>query len=106
MTTKDELKSRIEELEAENEQLRKQSQPSTTRRRLIRGAAIAGAGTVSLAAAAGTAAAAPAGTYPVESDDPLLKTRVDRFRFITRSDRPADPSTGRVIVYVDDGDLP
>jgi len=106
MTTKDELKSRIEELEAENEQLRKQSQPSPTRRRLIRGAAIAGAGAVSLAAAGGTAAAAPSGTYPVPSDDPLLKTRVDRVRFISRSTKPTAPSTGRVVMFVDEGDLP
>ena len=106
MTTKDELKSRIEELEAENEQLRKQSQPSTTRRRLIRGAAIAGAGTVSLAAAAGTAAAAPSGTYPVESDDPLFKLRLDRLRYIERTSTPSSPGSGRVISYIRDGDLP
>lgn len=106
MTSKDELKNRIEELEAENKRLRGEKQPSTTRRRLIRGAAVAGAGAVSLAAAAGTAAAAPSGTYPVPSDDPLLKTRVDRVRFIPRSGEPETPSGGRVVVYIDEDDLP
>lgn len=106
MTTKDELKNRIEELEAENERLRKEKQPSTTRRRLIRGAAIAGAGTISLAAAAGTAAAAPSGTFPIEADDPLLKTRVDRVRLISQSGEPEAPSSGRVVIYVDEDDLP
>lgn len=107
MTSKDELKNRIEELEAENKRLRGEKQPSTTRRRLIRGAAVAGAGAVSLAAAAGTAAAAPSGTFPVESDDALLKIRSQRLRIIARSSLPPNtPGDGRAIVYVNEEDLP
>lgn len=106
--TKEELRARIATLESENKRLREnQEQSGSTRRRVLAGmAGAAAAGAMGLTAFSGSAAAAPSGTYPVEADDPLLKTRVDRFRFITRSSKPADPSTGRVIVYVDDGDLP
>jgi hypothetical protein len=50
-------------------------------------------------------AADPEGVYPVSSEDPFKKIRADRIRYISRSSQPSAPSSGRVISYVDDGDL-
>lgn len=78
-----------EKLRTENERLRDQI-PTPTRRSLLRGAAAAGVGAVSLAAVANTAAANPNGTFPVITDDPLLKIRADRVRYIGRTSDPSD----------------
>lgn len=82
-------------------------QQSTTRRQLIRGAAIAGAGAgaISLTAATGTAAAQPSGTIPVSTDPAFIKFRGDRLRLVERSSAPVAPSSGRVLLYTDSGDL-
>jgi len=77
---------------------------STTRRQLLRGAAIAGAGAISLSSATGTAAA-QSGTIPVATDPAFLKFRGDRLRLVERSGAPAAPSSGRVLLYTDSGDL-
>lgn len=77
-----------------------------SRRSVIKAAiGIAAAGPMGIYAT-GTADAAPSGTFPVESDDPLAKIRADRIRYIARTSAPSDPDSGRVISYVDDGDLP
>ena len=67
---------------------------STTRRQLIRASAIAGAGAISLSSATGSAAAAPAGTLPTTSDDPLLKIRADRMVLVPRTSDVSSPSDG------------
>jgi len=67
---------------------------STTRRQLIRGAAIAGAGAISLSSATGSAAADPAGTLPTTSDDPLLKIRADRLVLVPRTSDVSNPADG------------
>lgn len=106
--TEEQLRERIEALESENKRLRENKEQSgSSRRRVLAGmAGVAAAGAMGLTAFSGSAAAAPSGTYPVETDDPLLKTRVDRVRFISRSGKPDAPSSGRVVIYVDEDDLP
>lgn len=100
--SKAELIERVEALEAELEN----ASSGYTRRSVIAGAAgIAAAGAMGVYAT-GTASAAPSGTFPAETDDPLKKTRVDRVRYIGRSTSPSAPSSGRVISYVDESDLP
>jgi len=108
MKTKEELKNRIEELEAENKRLREnQNQTGRSRRQVLAGmAGVAAAGAMGLTAFAGSAAAAPSGTYPVETDDPFFKLRLDRLRYIERSSTPSSPSAGRVVSYILIGDLP
>jgi len=76
---------------ARKEYNRKQS---TTRRQLIRGAAVAGAGAISLTAATEPVAADPAGTLPAPSDDPLLKIRADRIVLVPRTSDVSSPSDG------------
>lgn len=77
-----------------------------TRRKILASAAgIAAAGAMGVYAT-GTASAAPSGTFPRSTDDPLLKIRADRIRYITRTSQPPAPASGRVLTYVDDGDLP
>jgi len=109
--TEEALRERIKKLEAENERLEseneelRQSKTTTTRRWLIRGGGgLAGAGLLTLLF--GSASAAPSGTYPVEVDDPFTKIRVELLRFTTRTSQPSTPSSGRVVAYVDEGDLP
>lgn len=106
--TKEELRARIATLESENKRLQEnQDQSGSTRRRVLAGmAGVAAAGAMGLTAFSGSAAAAPSGTFPIESDDPLLKTRVDRVRLISQSGEPEAPSSGRVVIYVDEDDLP
>lgn len=99
---RDELIERIETLEAQLNA----SESGYTRRSVIAAAAgIAAAGAMGVYAT-GTASAAPSGTFPKETDDPLLKIRADRVRYIARTSQPTAPSSGRVLAYVDDGDLP
>ena len=69
-------------------------QQSTPPPQLIRGAAVAGAGAISLTAATGSASAAPSGTLPVSSDDPLLKIRADRLVLVPRTSDVSSPSDG------------
>lgn len=38
--------------------------------------------------------AAPTGTFPEPTDDPLLRLRADRIRFIPRSSDPSSPAGG------------
>jgi len=88
--SKDELINRIEELEKE----RRESQ-SVSRRDIIRGTATVGTvGVLAATLASGSATAAPAGTFPKPADDPLLKIRADRIRFIPRSSDPSSPDGG------------
>lgn len=106
--TKDELRDRIEALESENKRLREnQEQSGSTRRRVLAGmTGVAAAGAMGLTAFAGSATAAPSGAFPVETDDPLFKLRLDRLRYIGRTSTPSSPSSGRVVSYVLSGDLP
>jgi len=77
-----------------------------SRRSVIKAAiGIAAAGSMGVYAT-GSAEAAPAGTFPVETDDPLAKIRADRIRHIARTSAPSAPASGRVISYVAEGDLP
>jgi len=100
--SKDDLIDRIETLEAELTAERS----GYSRRSVISAAAgIAAAGAMGVYAT-GTASAAPSGTFPDAGDDPLAKIRADRVRYIARTSQPTAPSSGRVLVYVDDGDLP
>lgn len=74
---------------------RTESKPfeSVSRRTLITAIGIAGAG------AAGhltgrAAAQTPSGTFPIQGEDPLLKIRADRIRYIPRSSDPSSPDGG------------
>lgn len=114
--TEEALRKRIETLETENERLREENEQlrednddsDHSRRRVLAGlVGAAAAGAMGVTVFPGPAAAAtPRGTYPAEYDDPLLKIRVDRVRYLTRSSKPPTPSSGRVVAYVDLGDLP
>jgi len=106
--TKEKLRERIEALESENKRLRENKEQSgSSRRRVLAGmAGVAAAGAMGLTAFSGSAAAAPSGTYPVETDDPFFKLRLDRLRYIARDSTPSTPSSGRVISYIHSGDLP
>lgn len=44
----------------------------------------------------GSAEAAPSGTFPQSTDDPLLKIRADRVRFVGRTSDPSSPNDGTV----------
>jgi hypothetical protein len=78
----------------------------TSRRRVLRGGlTVAALGALGIYGVGGVAAD-PQGVYPVESDDPFAKIRADRIRYVSRTSQPSSPSSGRVITYVDDGDLP
>jgi len=65
---------------------------STTRRALLTAIGIAGAGAAGHFV--GTAQAAPTGTFPAATDDPLLKLRADRLRLVPRSSDPSSPDDG------------
>lgn len=69
-----------------------QNTNTLTRRALLAGVAVAGAGASGYFV--GTAEAAPTGTYPQSSDDPLLKIRADRVRWIGRTSDPSSPADG------------
>jgi hypothetical protein len=97
-----------EQLRNEVQRLRgelKSERSGHSRRVVLRSAAaIAGLGALGIYGV-GSAAADPEGVYPVSSEDPFKKIRADRIRYISRSSQPSAPSSGRVISYVDDGDL-
>lgn len=102
----EELTERIAELEAENERLREQQQSGQTRRTLLRAAGVAGAGAISLTAATGSVAADPQGVLEgTSAGDPLLRIRANQLVLVERSGAPAAPSSGRVTIYTDSGDL-
>lgn len=70
------------------------TEPDPTRRKILASAAgIAAAGAWGVYAT-GTADAAPSGTFPVSTDDALLKIRADRVRLIGRTSDPTDPDDG------------
>lgn len=106
--TKEELRARIATLESENKRLQEnQDQSGSTRRRVLAGmAGVAAAGAMGLTAFSSSAAAAPSGTYPVESDDPLLKIRTDRVRLVERSTKPSSVGAEKALLYILAGDLP
>lgn len=84
----------------------KSEQSGVSRRAIIRtGAAAAALGALGIYGV-GSAAANPQGVYPVESADPFKKIRADRIRYFARTSPPTAPSTGRVLTYIDDADLP
>lgn len=100
--SKDELIQIIQTLEDELDE----SQTTYSRRGVLKGAgATLGVGVLGVMATKNVSAA-PSGTFPAETDDPLKRARVDRVRYITRSGAPTAPSSGRVLSYVDSGDLP
>lgn len=62
-----------------------------SRRSVIKAAiGIAGAGAMGIYAT-GDVSAAPSGTFPADTEDPLLRIRADRIQFIPRSSDPSDP---------------
>lgn len=71
-----------------------ESRDSTTRRNLIRTAIGGGTAALLFGSATGSAAAAPAGTLPTTSDDPLLKIRADRMVLVPRTSDVSSPSDG------------
>jgi len=88
MTTNDKAETAGEGEESEN-------QVTVSRRDLLHGTATAGlVGATAATLAAGSATAAPSGTFPESGDDPLLKIRADRIRFIPRSSDPSSPDGG------------
>ena len=90
--TKEELKARIEALEAENERLRQ----STTRRAIIGGAG-AGVGLLSVPLLFGSASAqSTSGTLPAPSDPPLTRLRADRVVLNPRSSALSSPTDGTI----------
>ena len=60
---------------------------------LAKAAGIAAAGALGIYAT-DSVQAAPAGTFPAVTDDPLLKIRADRVRFIGRTSDPSAPDDG------------
>lgn len=61
---------------------------------LVSAAAMAGAGTVGVYLGASGVAAAPTGTFPESTSDPLLKIRADRVRWVGRTTDPSSPNDG------------
>jgi len=98
--SKDELIDRVERLEADLQAERS----GVSRRSVLRGG-LTVTGLAALLFASDPVAAA-SGVYPVESEVPFTKIRAERIRYDTRSSQPSSPASGRVISYVDDGDLP
>lgn len=85
-----ELRTRIAELE----QQLTAAESGYSRRSVIKAAAgIAAAGAMGIYATGGVTAA-PSGTFPASTDDPLLKIRADRVRLVPRTTDPtADDGT-------------
>jgi len=63
-----------------------------TRRRVLAAATAASLGAVGLFTQ--SAAAAPTGTFPEASADPLKKIRADRVRWVGRQSDPGSPTDG------------
>jgi len=69
---------------------------SITRRTLLAAIGIAGAGAGGYFV--GSAQAAPSGVFPADTDEPLLKIRASRIRFIPRTSDPTSPTGGTMWV--------
>lgn len=87
---RDEVRRLQGELQAERSGVSRRSVLTTA-------AAIAGAGALGVYGA-GTVSAAPSGTFPASTDDPLLKIRADRIRFVPRTSDPTSPTGGTMWV--------
>lgn len=88
--SRDELIERIETLERELAE----AESGYSRRSILSAAAgIAAAGAMGIYAT-GSASAAPTGSFPASGEDPLLKIRADRVRFVGRTSDPASPDNG------------
>lgn len=98
--SKDELIGRVQKLEGELQAER----TGVSRRGVLRGG-LTVTGLAALLFASDPVAAA-SGVYPVETEAPFAKIRAERIRYDTRTTQPSSPASGRVISYVDDGDLP
>lgn len=83
--TKEELIARIEKLE---KRLSRDERGYSRRSVISAAVGIAAAGAVGVYAT-GAAEAAPSGTFPVSTEDPLLKIRADRVRLVPRSTDPS-----------------
>lgn len=99
--TEEQLRDEVRRLRGEL----KAAKNGVSRRTVVRGG-LTVTGLAALLFASDPVAAAPQGVYPIESADPFRKIRADRIRYISRTSQPTAPSSGRVISYVDDGDLP
>jgi hypothetical protein len=90
--SKSELRSEVRRLRGEL----KKSENGVTRRQVI-GSAVAAAGLGALGVYGSdivSAQSSPSGTFPVETDAPLLRLRADRIRMLPRSTDPSSPDGG------------
>lgn len=69
------------------------SQEHTRREIIGKAVGIAAAGALGIYTT-GNVSAAPSGTFPVDTDDPLLKIRADRVRLVPRTTDPSTPDDG------------
>jgi len=89
--SKQALKRRVERLEAENEELRKQK-PTAKRRGVVQlGTLLGSAGLLSLLFGS---ASAQTGEFPAASSPALLRIRADRVRYVPRGSDPSSPDGG------------
>lgn len=73
-----------------------QDSTESSRRDVLKTAvAIAGAGAMGYYADSVTAAT-PSGTFPADTEDPLLKIRADRLRLVPRTSDPSTPDDGTI----------
>jgi len=81
--------------------------PSLSYRSLTRRTALVGVlGTLGAALFASPASADPEGTLQgTSAGDPLLRIRTNQLVLVKRSGAPSSPSSGRVLLYTDAGDL-
>jgi hypothetical protein len=88
--SREELIERVETLEEELSE----AQSGYSRRSVISAAAaLAGVGALGVYET-GVVSAAPSGTFPEASEDPLLKIRADRVRLVGRTSDPLSPTNG------------
>lgn len=93
--TEEQLRDEVRRLRAEL----KAEREGISRRGLIASAATAAAlGAAGIYTSGASAQTTPSGTFPVSTDDPLLKIRADRVRFVPRSSDPSSPSGGTMWV--------
>lgn len=70
------------------------STDTVTRRALIAATGAAAVGAAGFATGHAAAQSTPSGTFPVSGEDPLLRIRADRIRYIPRSSDPSSPAGG------------
>jgi len=70
------------------------NQEDVDRREVLAALGIATAGAAGFYGGSETARAAPSGTFPQSSDDPLKKIRANQIRLVPRSSDPSDPDNG------------